>query len=36
MGKESGHAEEDLGTSLGGGAGTAVNVEQGWREEDPG
>lgn len=36
MGKESGHAEEDLWTSLGGGAGTAVKVEQGWREEDRG
>lgn len=24
--------QEDLGTSLGGGAGTAVNVEQGWRK----
>lgn len=36
MGKESGHAEEGLWTSLRGGAGTAVKVEQAWREEDPG
>lgn len=36
MGKESGLAEEGLWTSLAGGAGTAVKVEQVWREEDLG